>query len=329
VSPPLVSIVIATWNAGYLLRYSLGSVLRSDLQDFEILVVGDHCTDDTEAVVASFSDARIRFVNLETNSGQQATPNNVGVGMARGEYLAFLNHDDMYLPQHLSGCVARMRHTGADILCCTYAVIPPQLKKLATRELAAQAGGFEPSGRFSPRTFHVASSWFMRREVADAVGPWRLERDTWVSPSQEWLFRAWRKGMRIECPRDISVVVLFAGPRRNFYLRRDSPEHEYVFRNVIETDRLRARVVEEAHAYIEAELRPRQEPWHRRLERRVRGLRSDAIARLLISVGIHPKTRDRIKRSGWRRGGWIRRHQEFTGSARSPHDGSRTDGSLG
>lgn len=315
---PLVSVVIATWNASYLLRYAIGSVLRSDLQDFEILVIGDHCTDDTEAVVASFADARIRFTNLPKNSGQQATPNNVGVAAARGEYVAFLNHDDLYLPHHLSGCVDRVRRTGADILCCAHATIPPQRKKLPHRELVTIGGGFEESGRYSPRTFHVASSWFLRRTAAEAVGPWRLEEQTWVTPSQDWLFRAWRKGMRIECTRDVSVIVLFSGGRRDFYRRRDSPEHEYVFRNAIETDRLRALVIGSASAWIDASLPPKLEAWGPRLARRVRGLRKDAIGRVLIACGQHPETLARIRRWGWRRGGRIRHHRAFTGSLPPP-----------
>ena len=326
-TPPLVSVVIATWNASHLLRCAIASVLRSDHPDFEIVVVGDHCTDDTGAVVASFADPRIRFINLSRNSGQQATPNNVGVAAARGEYVCFLNHDDLYLPHHLSSCVEHMRPTGADILCCAHATIPPeQIGRIESGELVAIAGGFEPTGRFSPRTFHVASSWFLRREAAEAVGPWRLERETWVTPSQDWLFRAWRMGKRIDCTREISVIAIFSGGRRDFYRRRDSPEHDFVFRNVVETDRLRAQLIASAQAWIDAKLDPAPGPWPRRLERRVRGLRDDAVARLLIGLGLHPRTRAMIKRWGWRRGGKVRHQQAFTGSA---PEGSRPGDPLG
>jgi glycosyltransferase involved in cell wall biosynthesis len=310
-----VSVVIATWNASHLLRYAIASVLHQDHPHFEILVVGDHCTDDTEAVVASFGDLRIRFTNLERNSGQQATPNNLGVAAARGEYLAFLNHDDMYLPHHLSSCIERLRRTGADILCCTHATIPPeQQAKLDTGELVAIGDGFEPSGRFSPRTFHVASSWFLRRDAAVAVGPWRLEDETWVTPSQEWLFRAWRIGRRIDWTRDISVVAIFSGGRRDSYRKRDSREHELVFQNVVATDRLRGAMIASAQAWIDAKLRPKPAPWPRRLEQRVRAARDDLVANLLIGVGLHPRTRAAMKRWGWRRGSKVRKLREFTGA---------------
>ena len=95
---PLVSVVVATYNSSHLLRYALRSILLSDHWNLDVVVVGDHCTDDTPSVISSLADERIRFINLERNSGQQATPNNVGVAAARGEYIAFLNHDDVWLP---------------------------------------------------------------------------------------------------------------------------------------------------------------------------------------------------------------------------------------
>jgi len=316
VSPPRISVVIATYNASHLLRYAIASVLHQDLQDFEIVVVGDHCTDDTEAVVAAFEDPRIRFRDLPRNSGQQATPNNAGVAAARGEYVAFLNHDDLYLPHHLSSALACLQGSGADILVCAHATIPAlQREKLASGELVAVGDGFEPSGRFSPRTFHVASSWLLRRAAAQAVGPWRLESRTWVTPSQDWLFRAWRRGLRLEATREVSLVAIFSGGRKDAYRKRDAAEHAFVFRNVIETDRLRAGLLASARASIDAQLargaKPR--PWPRRLEKRIRAARDRALARLLSAVGLHPNTLAMMRKWGWRRGGLIRSRKQLTG----------------
>jgi glycosyltransferase involved in cell wall biosynthesis len=316
VKAPQVSVVIATYNSSHLLRYAIASVLLQELQDFEIVVVSDHCTDDTAEVVAGFEDPRIRFIDLPRNSGQQATPNNEGLAAARGETIAFLNHDDLYLPHHLSSGLARLRETGADVLVCAHATIPAeQREKLASGELLAHGDGFEPDGRFSPRTFHVASSWILRREAARAVGPWRLESQTWVTPSQDWLFRAWRRGLRIEATREISLVAIFSGGRKDAYRRRDDAEHAFVFRNAVETDRLRHRLLESAQASIESRLarRARPRPWPQRLERRVRTARDHALAVLLSTIGVHPNTLGMMRRWGWRRGGLIRARKQLTG----------------
>src|SRR5436190_1872459 len=112
---PAVSVIIATYNRSYVLRHSIASVLRSDFSDFEIIVVGDGCTDDTEGVVRGFADGRIRFVNLPQNSGAQSVPNNAGVALARGRTIFFLNHDDLYFADHLGASLAFMERERADI----------------------------------------------------------------------------------------------------------------------------------------------------------------------------------------------------------------------
>lgn len=315
-SRPQVSVIIATYNSSHLLRYALESLRFSDFQDWEAIVVGDHCTDDSEERVASLADERIRFLNLERNSGQQATPNNVGLGLARGTFISFLNHDDLFLPHHLVINLERMRSTDADLICCPYAEIQPgQLDRIDRRQVVARVRGFAPSGRFDPRRFHVASSWFMRREVIESVGPWRLERRTFVTPSQDWLFRAWRRGVRIHCPREISLIAIFSGERKNSYRERKCPEHDFVFREIVASDALRPALYEAVEASIRGEpvqkrasRRPR---WRRRLARGRRRLHH-ALQSVLIRVGIHPNTPRMILRHGGR-GGFIRHLKARTG----------------
>src|SRR5215216_5001189 len=98
---PLVSVVTATYNYSSVLKYAIQSVLWQTYQNFELWVIGDACTDDSEAVVASFGDSRIHWVNLPENSGNQAVPNNEGIARARGKYIAYLGHDDLWYPNHL------------------------------------------------------------------------------------------------------------------------------------------------------------------------------------------------------------------------------------
>ena len=82
---PQVSIVVATYNLSGSLRWTIESALRQTMTDWEMLVVGDACTDDTADVVASFGDDRISFLNLHVNCGDQAGPNNVGVHRTHGQ----------------------------------------------------------------------------------------------------------------------------------------------------------------------------------------------------------------------------------------------------
>ncbi len=326
-SRPRVSVVMATYDASHLLRHALRSLLLSEWTDWEAIVVGDACTDDTEDVVRAFGDDRIRFRNLERNSGQQATPTNVALGLVRGDFVAFLNQDDLYLEHHLAANVERMRTGEAGWICCPYAEIPPeQLDRIARREIVARVRGFAPSGRFDPRRFHVASSWFVRREIVERVGPWRVERQTFVTPSQDWLFRAHRKGIAIACPQEVSLIAIYSGERRGFLRRRESPEHDFVFREIVEGRTLRPEFERAIAASIDekrggrgaaaaAARRPgrlRGPRWAlRKLERGV-----EAIA---IRLGIHPNALRMMLRYGGR-GGYVREIVRRTGAleTRSP-----------
>src|SRR5205085_4916401 len=101
VSLPRVSVVIATYNRSAMLRCAVQSVLTQGVSDLEVLVVGDRCTDDSADVVAALGDTRVRFRNRETRCGSQWGPDNDGVQEARADYVAFLGHDDLWLPWHL------------------------------------------------------------------------------------------------------------------------------------------------------------------------------------------------------------------------------------
>ena len=70
---PLVSVLIATYNWSSVLRHAVRSALWQTYPAVEVIVVGDACTDDSEAVVRSFGDGRVRWDNLERNSGSQSS----------------------------------------------------------------------------------------------------------------------------------------------------------------------------------------------------------------------------------------------------------------
>jgi glycosyltransferase involved in cell wall biosynthesis len=131
-------------------------VLDSSFTVWELVIVGDGCTDDTAEEVASFGDGRIRFVNLPRRSGDQSLPHNHGVALARGRYIAFLNHDDLYLPDHLATCVAELDRSGADLVWAACANLLPATDPPAGERRFALASvptvsGYSPSDSTSHR----------------------------------------------------------------------------------------------------------------------------------------------------------------------------------
>ncbi|HEV8000058.1 MAG TPA: glycosyltransferase family A protein [Planctomycetaceae bacterium] len=95
---PFFSVVIPTYNRADLLRQALESVSRQEFQDFEVIVVDDGSTEDLSSVVAAFD--RTRLIR-QANAGPSAARNN-GLRAAAGEYVAFLDSDDLWLPWTLS-----------------------------------------------------------------------------------------------------------------------------------------------------------------------------------------------------------------------------------
>ncbi|MFH1135056.1 MAG: glycosyltransferase [Pseudomonadota bacterium] len=98
-----VSVIIPTYNRADLLPRAIKSVLRQTRPDFELLIIDDASTDETEAVVRSFEDDRVRYIKRTINhlkmfrkTGEADNPRNDGLKQARGRYISYLDSDDMY-----------------------------------------------------------------------------------------------------------------------------------------------------------------------------------------------------------------------------------------
>jgi len=96
----LFSIVIATFNRASIIRRSILSIINQTYTNWELIVVDDGSTDNTEEVVNSFEDARIKYFYKKNED--KSIARNFGIDKATGEYISFLDDDDYYLPGFLS-----------------------------------------------------------------------------------------------------------------------------------------------------------------------------------------------------------------------------------
>ena len=96
----LVSIIMPSWNTGAFIAESIRSVLAQTNSNWELIIVDDGSTDHTDSVVASFDDPRIRYFKNTRNVGAAMTRNRA-LREARGEWIAFLDSDDLWAPQKL------------------------------------------------------------------------------------------------------------------------------------------------------------------------------------------------------------------------------------
>jgi glycosyltransferase involved in cell wall biosynthesis len=243
---PRISVVTATYNRSNVLRWTIASVLRQRITDLEHIVIGDACTDDTADVVAAFGDPRVRFTNLPANCGDQSGPNNAGIALARGDYVALVNHDDLWFPDHLSAGVELLESSGADFVFTGLAIaLANDLDAVARGDLAFQVVA-PPGDRWEPYVNARASTWIFRRELSARVGPWCRARESYIEPSQDWLFRAWRAGVDMRFKSAVTVLAIPSGARRDCYRNRDSAENELYWRAMTEDPTFRTRMLESA-----------------------------------------------------------------------------------
>lgn len=125
---PLISVTIATYNRGQLLEErAIQSVLNQTYSNFEIIVVGDGCTDDTGDRIQRLNDPRIRYINLPERSKYPEDPQrrwmvagtppvNRAMAEARGAWIAHLDDDEIFEPEHLATLVAFSQESDAEFI---------------------------------------------------------------------------------------------------------------------------------------------------------------------------------------------------------------------
>lgn len=115
ITGPLVSVVIPTYNHAYFLGRALQSVLDQTYTNWEAIIVDNHSLDNTDEIVRSFEDPRITLLKIH-NNGVIAASRNMGIRAAKGEWIAFLDSDDLWYPTKLELCLQKIA-SGYDLVC--------------------------------------------------------------------------------------------------------------------------------------------------------------------------------------------------------------------
>lgn len=115
---PLFSIVIPAYNRAHCIKTALDSVFSQGIQDFEVIVIDDGSTDNTEEVISLITDPRVRYVK-QANGGATKARNN-GIRISQGRYIAFLDSDDTFLPHHLEKSLAVLQGSPQN---CVYSQV--------------------------------------------------------------------------------------------------------------------------------------------------------------------------------------------------------------
>ena len=172
---PLVSVLTPTWNRAELLTTrTLPSLIAQTYDHWEAVVVGDACTDDTAERIAALGDPRIRFENLATRGVYPedplkrwmvagCVPANRALELARGEWLAYLDDDDVLLEDHLERLLRHARATGAEFV-------------YGAGEFQRSASEWLRIGRLPPHPGHVMHSSVLYRSYLRFL---RYDHEAW------------------------------------------------------------------------------------------------------------------------------------------------------
>lgn len=115
----MISIVIPLYNAEKFIVQCLDSIRRQTFDDFEVIVVDDVSIDRSVEIVESIAttfDGRLRLIKRKKNFGGSAVPRNIGLNLARGKYIMFIDNDDLIMPDTLERLHSIAESTGADVL---------------------------------------------------------------------------------------------------------------------------------------------------------------------------------------------------------------------
>jgi len=163
---PRISIIIPTYNHSEYIGAAIDSVLAQTFKDWELIIVNNYSTDDTEEKVKAYKDSRICLVNY-SNDGIVARSRNYGISLAHGELLAFLDSDDIWLPQKLAVQVAAlMRNSDLLGVCSAMRLFPGEVRTPLVKILSHRLTYH--SQLFRNKVYN--SSVMIRREAWRLVG---------------------------------------------------------------------------------------------------------------------------------------------------------------
>lgn len=218
---PTISIIVATYNSARTLFFTLQSIQKQTMEDFEVLVIGDACTDESQAVVSSLQDQRFLWSNLPKRTGVQSGPNNEGIQRAKGQYIAYLGHDDLWFPWHLEQLFKEITTSACDLVFSLTARICPKETTLLMKCSKEQY-----LKRNAP-----PSSWIHKKSMTDRCGLWDMSYKTLSYPVDTDLWRrACLAKMQINQVQRLSVLK-FPSVCWNLYasLPHEEPQQKFYF----------------------------------------------------------------------------------------------------
>lgn len=250
-SAATVTFIIATYKRVDALKATLQSLIYQDYQNWEALVIGDCCEEETAIAIRLLNDKRIKYYNLPQRFGEQSGPNSFGLNIAEGDYVSFLNHDDILLQDHLKYALEVINAESADFFIGSSAnakEIKSQSGKVIPvfTEVLPQYRDLRYLVEDSQWLFDPSSFWLIKTSFAKSVGSWYPAKVLWRTPLRNWIMRSWRKGGRFALGEKVTGLRFWTQNLRkgSSIYNNTTPEHQFI------VDFLRTKSAEEIRNFI-------------------------------------------------------------------------------
>jgi len=173
---PLISVVMPSYNHAAFIGRAAASVLEQTYSNLELIIVDNNSSDGTDSVLAAIKDPRFKVVKF-SNNGVIAASRNLGIKSAAGEYVAFIDSDDIWLPGKLAAQTAALEHDPAAALAyCRFRTLTGTVESdevLPRLEICASGEVFKALYR---KTFIACSGVMARRRILLEQGGFCEER---------------------------------------------------------------------------------------------------------------------------------------------------------
>ena len=204
-----VSVIMPTYNSEKFIRQTIESVINQSYKNWEMIIVDDGSTDNTESIVRFYisKDPRIKYLSLGYNSERPAVPRNYGIKHSDGEYIAFLDSDDIWLPEKLEKQIKLFQISNEAAMVYT------RFKTI--KESTISSNIFPKDGRYKSgnifkslylRSFVACSSVMVKRSVLDQVGLFSTDPDLIALEDTDLWLRIALK-YKIKCTNDSPLLL--------------------------------------------------------------------------------------------------------------------------
>lgn len=241
----LVSVIIPSYKNNNLLERAINSVLNQTYKKIELIVVDDNEPDsvyrkETETLMLKYLNREnVKYVKNGKNSERSYSRNN-GVKHSNGEYIAFLDNDDEYLPEKIERQVQRFEEMGSDYVVCYSAYKREKGGRIVCKCGEFREGNLEIEILARDFPIHPGSNLLIRRDVFEKCGGFNESMSK--NEDIDFLYRAIKYGY-IACDREIGLIV-------HLHEKEQSFDYELITRNYINVEKREIEELDEKKKFL-------------------------------------------------------------------------------